>query len=77
MVIATEPVPSMFAVNVDDPVTNTAVAARFPDTVVDTVSLSEFKDPVKLIHLENEFPVAVIDIESPEATGIIIPDSGV
>jgi len=77
MVIATEPDPFKFAVNVNDPVTNTAVAARFPDTVVDTVSLSEFKDPVKLIHLENELPVAVIDIESPEATGIRVPDGGV
>jgi hypothetical protein len=65
----------MFAVNVDDPVTNTAVAVRLLlATVADTVSSSECNVPVALTHLENVLPtsVAVIDIESPEAIGMTV-----
>jgi len=76
IVTSTEPDPFRFAVNVNDPVTNTAVATRLPDMVVDTVLLSEFISVVSLIHLENVYPsvpVATIDIESPEAIGISVP----
>jgi len=72
IVAATEPVPFRFAVNVNDPVTNTAVADRLLDTVSDTVLLSECRSSDPLIHLENVYPlvpVAVIDISSSEAIG--------
>jgi len=73
IVTATEPVPLTFAVNVRPPVTKYAVATRLPDTDgTDTVLLSECKDAVSLTHLENASPVAVMDIESSEATGIIV-----
>jgi hypothetical protein len=72
IITATEPVPSMFAVNVDDPVTNTAVAVMPIDAVADTVLLNECIDGVSLIHLENVIPVAVMDTESPEAIGMTV-----
>jgi len=69
----TEPVPLMFAFSVKPPVTKTAVAVRLLDTeAADTVLLSECKDAVSLTHLENTLPAAVIDIESPEAMGIVV-----
>jgi hypothetical protein len=74
IVTSTEPDPFRFAVNVNDPVTNTAVAVILPDAVVDTLLLSECRSSVPLIHLENVLPVAVIDIGSPEAIGISVPD---
>jgi len=74
IVTSTEPDPFRFAVNVNDPVTNTAVAVILPDTVVDTLLLSECRSSVPLTHLENALPVAVIDIGSPEAIGISVPD---
>jgi len=62
----------MFAVNVNDPVTNTAVAVRLPNAVVVTSLPSEFRSAVSLTHLENVLPVAVIDIASPEVIGIVV-----
>jgi len=74
IVTVTEPVPFRFAVNVNDPVTNTAVAVRLPVAVVVTVLPSERRSSVALTHLENVLPVsiAVIAIESPEAIGISV-----
>jgi len=71
-VTSTEPVPVMFAVIVKPPVTNTAVAVRLPDAVVDTLLLNKFRDAVSLTHLENVLPIAVMEIVSPEAIGITV-----
>jgi phage tail protein X len=75
IITATEPVPSKFAESVKPPVTNTAVAVRLlSDAVVDTVLLSECRDPVLPTHLENVLPdpVAVSSIKSPEAMGMTV-----
>jgi len=74
IVTSTEPGPLRFAVNVNDPVTKNAVADRSPCAVTDTVLPRECSDAVSLAHLENvlPFPVAVIDIESPEPTCIVV-----
>jgi hypothetical protein len=72
IVTETEPDPFRFAVNVNVPGTNTAVATRLPDMVVDTLLLSELRSAVPLTHLENVLPAATIDIVSPEATGITV-----
>jgi len=72
IVTATEPVPLMFAVSVEPPVTKNAVATRLPDAVVVTVLPSEFRSAVPLTHLENVLPVAVMDMTSLAAMGITV-----
>jgi len=73
IVTSTEPVPSMFTVNVDVPGTNTAVAERSVNAVADTSLPSECRDGISLIHLENALPAAVIDISSLNVRGITVP----